>query len=265
MRTNAVKAAFREGRIPLGTMVVEFDTTGIGPLARAAGAEWILFDQEHSGWTTDRIRQLIVSARAAGLMPIVRPPALQYHLNSQLLDLGAMGLLVPMLESVEQARQFVSFSRYPPVGRGGATAIAPHDDYLPGDPAEKMRNANDEIMTIALIETPLGVSNVEEIAAVEGLDSLWVGHFDLSSMMGKPAQFDTPEFLAAITRVTGAAASAGKPVGIVVRSSAEARLRLSQSFTLLLYSNDTALYLQALKKGLEGLQEVLAERSEKGL
>jgi 2-keto-3-deoxy-L-rhamnonate aldolase RhmA len=257
MRTNSVKSALAAGRVPLGTMVTEFDTSGIAPLAAGAGAEFLFIDQEHTGWTTDTIRRLVVGARAAGVTPIVRPPTLAYSPCAQLLDLGAMGIIAPMIGTAQQAADLVSFCRYPPVGRRGATMLAPHDDYLPGDPREKTARANAEIWTVALIETPEGVANIEEIVAVDGLDALWVGHLDLTSFMGCLADFENPEFRAALDRVLAAAAAAGKPVGIVVGSPQEAKQRLDQGFSVLAYGTDSSLYQQGLRAGIEGVTALL--------
>src|SRR6476661_8130969 len=120
MRTNTVKATLREGGIALGTMVFEFNTVGIGRIAAAAGAESILYDMEHTGWSIETIRTLMATTRAADIVPMVRVPATQYHLLSRPLDVGAMGLMAPMVESEEQARLIVNSAKYPPAGRRGA-------------------------------------------------------------------------------------------------------------------------------------------------
>src|SRR5690348_17458426 len=101
-------------------MVFEFRTPGIGRIAAAAGAEFAIFDLEHTGWSDETIGMLIATSRAADLVPMVRVPATQYHLLSRPLDLGAMGLMVPMVETAEQARSIVQFAKYPPMGRRGA-------------------------------------------------------------------------------------------------------------------------------------------------
>ena len=91
MRENAVKRKIAEGGVSLGTMVFEFDTTGIGRIAAEAGAEFVVFDMEHTGWTIETIRRLMATTRAADIMPMVRVPATQYHFLSRPLDVGAMG------------------------------------------------------------------------------------------------------------------------------------------------------------------------------
>ncbi len=98
MRANTVKHVLAAGGTSVGTMVFEFNTTGIGRIAASAGAEFVIFDMEHTGWSTETIRMLMATTRAADTIPLVRVPATQYHLLSRPLDVGAMGLMVPMVE-----------------------------------------------------------------------------------------------------------------------------------------------------------------------
>src|SRR3954453_21941748 len=116
MRENPVKRKLAAGGISIGTMMFEFNSTGIGRIASLAGAEFAIFDMEHSGWSIETIRTLIATSRAAEMIPMVRVPATQYHLLSRPLDVGAMGLMVPMVETGEQAKSIVQSAKYPPVG-----------------------------------------------------------------------------------------------------------------------------------------------------
>jgi 2-dehydro-3-deoxyglucarate aldolase/4-hydroxy-2-oxoheptanedioate aldolase len=161
-------------------MAFEFNTPGLARLAAGAGAEFCIFDQEHTGWSIETIKLLVATSGTTDMVPMVRVPTTQYHLIARALDVGARGIMVPMVESVEQARSIVQSAKYPPVGRRGAAFGVAHDDYAGGDVAEKIRSANDEILLIAQIETVAGVECVEEMAAVDGIDVLWIGHFDLS-------------------------------------------------------------------------------------
>ena len=255
MRTNGVKRTLDAGGVALGTMVFEFNTPGIARLAAAAGAEFVVFDQEHTGWSVETIRSLMATARAADLVPLVRVPATQYHLLSRPLDVGASGLMVPMVESEEQARLIVRSAKYPPQGgRGAAFGIA-HDDYEAGDAAAKMRSANEETLIIAQIETAAGVENVERIAAVEGIDVLWVGHNDLTNSMGIPGQFTHPDYLRAIDRFFAACRRHGKAPGFMATSVENARALLAQGVRCLAYWGDLWLYSQALGQGLAAIRE----------
>ena len=227
MRENRVKRALAAGERSLGTMIFEFPTTGIGRIAAAAGAEFVIYDMEHTGWSIETIRGLMASSRAADLVPMVRIPATEYHLIARPLDVGAMGLMVPMVESAEQARTIVDSAKYPPLGRRGARGVA-HDDYTGGDIIEKMESANDEVLLIAQIETARGVENVDAIAAVDGIDVLWIGHFDLTNSLGIPGQFSHPTYLEAVERVLEACQRHGKAPGIMAGAVADGQALCSR-------------------------------------
>ncbi|MFM9106708.1 MAG: HpcH/HpaI aldolase family protein [Chloroflexota bacterium] len=254
MRTNTVKRTIAGGGRSLGTMVFEFASTGIGRLAAGAGAEFVIYDMEHTGWSIETIRGLMATTRAADTIPMVRVPATEYHLLSRPLDVGAMGLMVPMVETVEQAKLIAESGKYPPAGRRGAAFGVAHDDYAGGDIAEKMRSANEEILLIAQIETAKGVENVDAIAALPGIDVLWIGHFDLSNSLGVPAQFSHPTYTAAVDKVLAACRKHGKTAGIMAGDVATAKAQLEQGFRILAYNGDLWLYQTALRQGLEALR-----------
>ena len=171
--------------------------------------------------------------------------------------MGAMGIMVPMVETVEQAKLIVTSTKYPPRGRRGAAFTISHDNYSGGDVRAKMRSADDEIMLIAQIETATGLSNVEEIAAVDGIDVLWIGQFDLSSSMGIAGQFDHPEFQDALNRVVAAADQSKKTAGYMVLGVEDAEQRLAQGFRCVAYHGDLWLYQQALQEGLATVRQFL--------
>lgn len=254
MRENRVKRALARGGTAIGTMVFEFRTPGIGRIAAAAGAEFAIFDMEHTGWSDETIGMLIATSRAADLVPMVRVPTTQYHLLSRPLDLGAMGIMVPMVETAEQARSIVQFAKYPPMGRRGAAFGVAHDDYQSGDVSAKIASANAEGLLIAQIETGQGVEHVEAIAATEGIDVLWIGHFDLTNSLGIPGQFNHPTYLRAVERVVAACQRHGKAAGFMVSSPAEGKALLNQGFRILAYWGDLWIYVQALKAGIDAMR-----------
>ncbi len=256
MRKNNVKATLQAGGTAFGTMLFEFNTTGIARIVAAAGAEFVLFDMEHTGWGIDTIRTLIATARGADIVPLVRVPATQYHLLSGPLDVGAGGLMIPMVETGEQARLIAQSVKYPPVGKRGAAFGVAHDDFglEPGTSAEKMVRANEEVLIIAQIETAAGVENVEEIAAVAGIDVLWIGHNDLTNSMGIPGQFEHPDYLAAVERVLAACHANGKAAGMMPTTVELARDLLAQGFRIVAYSGDIWIYQQALREGLAAIR-----------
>ncbi len=257
MRENNVKRALREGGVPLGTMVFEFASPGMGRITASAGAEFAIFDMEHSGLSVETIKMLFATSRAADLVPMVRVPATEYHFLARVLDVGAMGIMVPMVQDEAQARRIVESAKYPPTGRRGAGFGLAHDDFEKGaDLVAKMSNANDETLLIAQIETRSGVENVDAIAAVEGIDVLWIGHFDLTNFMGIPGQFTSDAYLDAVGQVIAACEKHGKVAGIMVGDTVTGKAMLDQGFRAVAYSGDLWIYQQALRDGISVLREV---------
>jgi 2-keto-3-deoxy-L-rhamnonate aldolase RhmA len=254
MRGNTVKQALQNGGVSLGTMVFEFPTTGIGRIAAEAGADFVIYDMEHTGWSIETIRGLMATTRAANTIPMVRVPATEYNLISRPLDVGAMGIMVPMVESAAQAQKIVDSGKYPPQGRRGAAFGVAHDDYTGGDIVAKINSANEEILLIAQIETMAGVENVDAIAAVEGIDVLWIGHFDLTNSLGIPGQFTHPAYLESVKKVLQAGEAHGKTGGFMAGDVATGRALLEQGFRAIAYSGDLWIYQQALRDGLAALR-----------
>ena len=152
MRDNQTKRTLAAGGVAVGTMVFEFNTTGIGRIIGATGADFVIFDMEHTGWSIETIRMLMATTRAADVVPMVRVPATQYHLLSRPLDVGAMGLMVPMVEDETQARLIVDSATYPPQGRRGCAFGVAHE----GRPVDR---GEDEVAP-ADLHVALGVAGV---------------------------------------------------------------------------------------------------------
>jgi 2-dehydro-3-deoxyglucarate aldolase/4-hydroxy-2-oxoheptanedioate aldolase len=181
-------------------------------------------------------------------------PATEYHFIARVLDMGAVGVMVPMVESAEQARRIVQSAKYPPVGRRGAAFGVSHDDYSGGDIVQKIKSANQETLLIAQIETAEGVRNANEIAAVSGIDVLWIGHFDLTNSLGIPGQFTHPHFLASVAQVVAACKQHGKTPAFMATDIAGGQSLLDQGFRMLAYGGDLWMYQAALSAGIDGLR-----------
>ena len=260
MKKNIIKEVLQQGGVSIGTMVFEFDSTGIARIAAETGAEFVIFDMEHTGWGEETIRKLMATTPKSRITPMVRIPDTKYHFTARVLDMGAMGIMVPRVETEEQAKHIVQCSKYPPLGRRGAAFGIAHDDYQTGDVVAAMVSANREQLLIAQIETQQGVQNVGEIAAVEGIDVLWIGHFDLSISLGIPGQFDHPQFQEAVEQVLEACRPTHKTAGFLASDIANGRQLLSQGFRILAYGGDLWLYQQALQEGISTLKKINANK-----
>jgi len=248
--TDTFKQRLARNELIAGSMVFEFFTPGIAQLACVAGADFILYDMEHSGADIETMKEQFAYCRGLPITPLVRVPVGEYHFIARVLDAGAHGVMVPMVESVEQAKHIVACTQYPPIGRRGAAFGAAHDDYMAGTPIDKIARARARTTVIALIETPGGVANAEAIAALPGIDVLWVGHFDLTNFMGIPGQFEHPDYLAAIDRVLSAARKHNKIAGFMALDEAWAARYHALGFRLFAYGLDMQVFQNALARGL---------------
>lgn len=252
MTAPSFKAELASGNIVPGVFVMEFASNGIGRIAAASGARFAVFDMEHTGWTAETIARLVATTRLAQIAPVVRTPANQPWFVAQALDAGAAGVMAPSVNSADEAEAVVANSKYPPGGRRGATFGYAHDSYRPGDSAETMRRANQTTVVIVQIETASGLRNVDEIAAVPGVDVLWVGHNDLTASLGIPGQFSHPDYLAALDVVVAAGNRHGKACGFNAGTTQLAVDMADRGFRAIAYS-DIRLFSHALAHGVQAL------------
>ena len=245
MKQNAIKDDVLAARPVAGAMIFEFFAPGMSSILANAGCRFVVYDMEHTGLGFETLKWLFASCRGLPIEPMVRVPRGEYTWLARSLDLGAHGVMIPMVESEAQARSIVEACRYPPIGRRGAAFGFAQCDYLGGDVGEKIRRFHDRTLVIAQIETERGLENVEEIAAVDGIDVLWVGHFDLSNFMGIPGQFADPRFDAAMRKVAEVARRHGKAAGFMATDKAWVERAKEMGYTMLAAGTDTGLLQQA--------------------
>jgi len=243
------------GEMLLGAMVFEFFTPGIGQVLKLAGCEYIIYDMEHAGCSIEQLKQQCAYCRGLGVVPMVRVPRGEYHFLARALDVGAHGVMVPMVDSIDQARAIAEATHYPPKGRRGAAFGFAHDDYAAGDPAAKMRAANARNLIIAQIETERGLEAVEEIAAAEGIDCLWLGHFDLTNFLGIPGEFDNPVYLGAVQRIAAAGRAHGKALGYMAADARLAKAHKALGFNMIATGTDHGILMVGVRNILAGIAD----------
>ncbi len=255
MRDNPVKSILASGGRAYGAMVFEFFSPGLPQICRNAGAEFILYDMEHTGLSFETLKMQVALCRGLDLVPMVRVPRGEYHFIARALDVGVLGVMVPMVGTADAAAQIVACTRYPPDGRRGAAFGFAHDEYESGDVKAKMAAIHARTMVIPQIETAEGLANVEAIAAVPGVDALWLGHFDLTNFMGMPGAFRHPDYLAAVARIVAACEANGKTAAFLATDDDWAREYKAHGFRLFAYGLDQALLGNALRHGLDFLRQ----------
>ena len=256
VKVRSLAALTRSQSPKIGHYVGEFATPGIGHLLASAGCEFVFFDMEHSGFGFETLKQVLRYFEAADIPAIVRTPSKDYDGIARLCDAGAEGIMAPMIGDSDEAARIVHHMKYPPAGgRGIALGIA-HDNFQHGGApvAERLENANRRTTFFALIETREGAENADEIAAIPGVDCLWVGHFDLSVSLGVPGQFDHPDYLEALNHIVAAAKNHDRSLGRLVASPQEGLHDIEQGFDFICYGTDTAIYQGALIHGISALK-----------
>src|SRR6478736_1013878 len=213
MARASLKQMTRTPEAKFGHFIVEFATPGIGHILKQAGCDFALLDLEHSGFGFETVKSAARYFEAAGLPAIVRVPSKEYHHIARACDLGAEGIMIPMIGTAAEANAVVNCMKYYPDGRRGVALGVAHDAYGQGPVPDKLAAANERTTLFCQIETAEGVENADAIAAVDGIDCLWIGHFDLSASLGIPGDFSSGRYHEAVDRIVAAGAAAGKPVG----------------------------------------------------
>jgi len=251
---QGLKALTRTREPKFGHFIVEFATPGIGHILKSAGCEFVIFDMEHSGFGMETVKSAIRFFEAASLPAIVRVPSKEYHHIARACDAGAEGLMLPMVGTPDEVRRIIASIKYHPLGSRGVALQIAHDNYRPGTVADKFGRANERTTFVCQIETAEGVENADAIAGIDGVDLLWVGHFDLSVSLGIPGEFDNPKFKNAIERVVTAARRHGRALGRLV-PTVEQGIEVNRlGFDFVCYSGDVWLLHDALAAALAKLR-----------
>jgi 2-keto-3-deoxy-L-rhamnonate aldolase RhmA len=211
---NAAKRKMQQGGLALGFSVHHLRTAATPMLAAATGHDWLFIDSEHGAWSVQEATQLSLAALATGITPIVRVCAGALDEGTRALDNGALGIVVPHVNTEAEARRIAQAFHYPPRGHrswGGPPALF---GFTPPDSAEAQVAINNEILIVAMIESPEAVENCDRIAAVDGIDALLIGTSDLTAEMGIAGQITHSRVVDAYTKVGEACRRRGKFLGM---------------------------------------------------
>ena len=256
MKKNRLKQALIEGRRPVGHMIWEFATRGIAKIVEAADLDFVFLDMEHTALDPAGVADLCAWFKATEIAPIVRVPQSLYHFIARSLDAGALGVMCANVETAAQAREIVNAVKYAPMGNRGVGIGGAHNDYYGVDAVQYFHDANLNTSVICQIESVRGLENCEEIAAVPGVDILWVGHMDLTTSMCIVAQFDHPDFHAALDRVVAAAHKYGKFTGIQPGTPEQAREWIGHGFQAISWATDVGVYRSGLIRAMDDLRKM---------
>jgi len=218
-------------------------------LCAATGYDWLLVDLEHGAATEADLLALLHAVEVGGSTALVRPQSGERIRIGRALDMGARGIMVPRLESAAQAEEAVTFLRYPPDGiRGVATRV--RGAGLGAVAHADVKRLNERVVGIIQIESVGGLRDAAAIAAIDGVDVLFVGPADLSHSLGIPGQFQHADYLGALDRVVAACRAHGKAAGILVYDTAVVPRHLELGFTFVGIGADGAFVADTAKRFL---------------
>ena len=229
-----------------GAMIFDFFSPGIPYVIKNSGCEFVIYDMEHGGLTLDKFKELSLISKAIGLSPMIRIPEISYNYVARSLDLGANGIMTPMVNDQKEAFEIIKYSKYPPLGRRGAGFGFAHNEYKKENPIDVMEYANKTLINIIQIENASGLENVEEIAKIDDVDCLWVGHFDISNFLGVPGQFDSELYLNAINRIVKASTKYKKSLGIMVSTKEEMNFYSDLGFNIIAVGTEMHLLMDKI-------------------
>ncbi len=249
----SLKEKLLAGEKIYGTMLRVSRNPAVTYIAKNSGLDFVMYDCEHSNYTMETLHDLFITGNALGLESFLRVPALSREYISRALDQGATGVMVPMLETPEMAREHVKYSKYQPLGeRGYASGIA-HSGYKAGVHLEVMRNANKAVISIAQIESAKTLENLDAIAATDGIDALLVGPNDLSISLGIPGDLNNKIEIEAIGEVAAACKRHNKAFGI--HAGPAMLKRFCDDLTLVMMQTD----IDFLSAGFAGVKNIFKD------
>lgn len=244
---NRVKQLLRAGRPAIGPLI-QIPSAPVAALLSQTGFDWLWLDMEHGPIGIETVQQMIQATKGTPTVPLVRIPWNHHWLAKPVLDVGAMGVITPMVNSKEEATAAIAALRYPPEGVRGFGPVFAASQWGLSVP-DYAKVANNEILAIVLIEDIRAIENIAEILAVPGVDVVFIGMFDLSGSMGLLGQTSHPKVEEAAQKVLAAAKSARVPAGIISLTPEDINRRIEQGFQFIAVGTD-ARFLTSAAKGL---------------
>jgi 4-hydroxy-2-oxoheptanedioate aldolase len=238
---------------PLFGLFLDLGSQAAAELCTMAGYDWLLVDLEHGAGTEADLLGMLQAVGLGTAFPLVRPQSGERLRIGRALDMGARGVMVPRLDSAAQAVEAVTFLRYPPAGvRGVATRVRGAGLGVVGHP--DVARLNDRVVGVIQIESLGGLASADQIAAIDGVDVLFVGPADLSHSLGIPGQVQHPEYLAALDRVVAACRAHGKAAGILVYDTTVVPRHLELGFTFIGIGADAAFVAEGAKRTIAAVR-----------
>ncbi len=243
---NWIRDRVRQGELVTGTWV-NLGSSITAEIAGRAGFDWVVLDVEHGAGDHESLLHQLQAVAGTPACPLVRVAWNELPRFKRVLDLGAAGVVIPYVTSPEEARQAVTAMRYPPQGLRGVAGVIRACGYG-YELDEYLECANEQLLTVTQVETASTLACLRDIAAVDGVDVLFVGPMDLSFSLGIPRQYDHPKFREALTHVARVAKDAGKAAGILLMRPEQIAQTVADGYTFIGLGSDGGVVAEGMRK-----------------
>jgi 2-keto-3-deoxy-L-rhamnonate aldolase RhmA len=250
-----LKAKLQDDGLVIGTMISEIRNPNLAYMLAQCGFDFFIIDNEHGAYSPETISNMISAAQGAGISVIVRIPEIRRETIMKPLDSGAAGLLVPMVNTADQARQIISYAKYPPMGNRGLALSRAHSSYGRPEAAEYLEKANKATFIAVQAESPQAIANLEAIASTPGVDSVYVGPTDLSVSMEIPGQTTHPGEVDMIEKVIAICRKQKVVPGIHMSKIETLKDWIQKGMRFVTFSSDVDLLTRAASASLSQLRD----------
>ncbi len=255
MKPNPLRLKLEAGETIYGTMSQDSRSPSISLIMEQAGCDFMFFDMEHGPNDIGVVTDMVKVARGTKVVPLVRVPDDLYHLMARVLDAGAMGIMVPRVETREQVERIIENTHYPPMGVRGCSVPKGHNDFIPQNVWEFTEQANREPMIILQIEREKAIENIDELLSVDGVDACVLGPVDLSLSMGMRDKDVLTALEPTIQIVLDSAKKHDVPCGIHVGNLDWLIEWDKRGMQIICYSNDIVFLRSGATIGISKLRE----------
>jgi 2-keto-3-deoxy-L-rhamnonate aldolase RhmA len=253
MKPNRVKQALKAGKRVVGTMISEMRNPEVAYILAAAGMDFLMIDTEHSSVGVESLQNVVRATRAAELVPLARVTDNQYQFISRILDMGTMGIMVPRVNTAEEARRVVQYAKYPPQGQRGFGARGVMTDYEAVSVPDVVSWVNEHTLVIVQVESAEALAQLEQTARVPGIDVAVIGPNDLSISLGIPGDFEHPRFLEAVEQTFEICLRNGISPGVHTSNLQAVKRYRDMGMCFLMYATEARMLLDAATKAVHEL------------
>lgn len=254
MRTNPVKAALKAGKTVIGSEISGLRSPEVARIYAAAGFDFAFIDLEHSTFGIETVADTVRCARQAGIVPVVRVPQGEYAWVARMLDIGAQGIIVPRVNTPQEVKNIVSWTRYPPLGIRGFASTTAQTEGESVEPEDFMAHAHEHTLLVIQFERRQAIDNLEAMLSIPGVDVACLGYMDLSVDLGIPGQMKHPDMIKAVTRLVEVSRKHGVASGIITPDFEAVAHWAKAGMRFVSFGTDAMLLEQAAKAVLTQLR-----------